>query len=92
MDHNIFCFCVPDEGQQRLIWDTLLNAKQSKSCFSSNTFKRRTNDIKREINRGTAPGEGPEGSGCMTSRLCVQRLQGAAEEEEDRKRQTNVTL
>lgn len=77
LDHNIFC--VPGEVQQRLFWDTLLNAKQSRSCFScSDTFKRRTNDIKREINTGMAPGEGPEGSGCMTSRLaCVQTSSGS---------------
>lgn len=75
LDHNIFCVCVPGEVQQRLFWDTLLNAKQSKSCFScSDTFKRPTNDIKRAINTGTAPGEEPEGSGCVTSGLAFVQI------------------
>lgn len=41
-------------------------------CSSrSDTFKRPANDIRWEINAGTAPGEGHEGSGCVTSGLAL---------------------
>lgn len=66
-------------SQARLFWETLLNAKQSESCFGcSDAFRRQSNDRKKDINTGRAPGERPDRWRCVTCRLAsVQTSSGS---------------